>query len=606
MSLQPQKDKKKLDSSQAVVRLSRCGKRFEVVVKREPVARLKEAQKRAKKEGTEGPKIEASQLDDYLDVRVVFGNVTKGDAVKEKELETIFQVPEFKEIEAPQTLQKALLVILLRGELQTSEADRREHVQGESKLLREVSEAVARKVYIPAEKGKKEERVGRYTPDQVERMLKNVEFRPKPGRSHEALTLDAIRAIRDADEAPVQRHQLLYTLVNIPEQMSKDLLEALARHPGYTLPMETASGKKKTLRFLLDPDLQTDLEKEFPFLKDPKACVCEKDVLWEDGDLTLCVEPSAGSAPEGQEEKKDTSRGGQKKAKDIRQKAKKDDDSDGGKDRKFKDLRADLGGFVGGDDERDPGAMYMSRMKDRKKKGKRQTGGDSDEEGSPKPSKEEQPVPLSKPKDSKRDQDDDKDEEPSGKAARKKGKPESDEEEAESKRKPTKKGRGADSDDEEKGKKDKRRGKSAYSDDDDDVPPKKEAPGKSLKGKKKGRGSDSEEDSEEEAVKKKSSAKPKRGAKDEDSDEDEPPARKTSAKAKQGRKADESDDEDSRRKPSAGKKGKNAKPASSDEEEEAHKKASGKAKKEVQGPQRRRRRGPKGSEGQEEVKGRQR
>ena len=53
MSIQPQKDKKKLDSSQAVVRFARCGKRLEIIAKRDAINRLREAQKKAKKDGKE-------------------------------------------------------------------------------------------------------------------------------------------------------------------------------------------------------------------------------------------------------------------------------------------------------------------------------------------------------------------------------------------------------------------------------------------------------------------------------------------------------------------------------------------------------------------------
>lgn len=105
-----------------------------------------------------------TDIDEVLQSKTVFANVSKGQVSKKEDLVSCFGMEDQEAI---------CLEILAKGELQVSEKER--HVQQDS-MLKEIATAVADKCVNPESKRP-------YTVTLIEKGMKDIHFAVKPNRN---------------------------------------------------------------------------------------------------------------------------------------------------------------------------------------------------------------------------------------------------------------------------------------------------------------------------------------------------------------------------------------------------------------------------------------
>lgn len=127
-----------------------------------------------------------TDLDNILQSRIIFTNVSKGIAGNKGDLQKVFGKVSEDEM---------ITLILKEGDLQKATAER--DAEGEQRY-REICSIVAEKC-VHAETGR------RIPPTLIEKALKELGYVVKPGKSPKKLALDAIKLLVGSGHYPIQR-----------------------------------------------------------------------------------------------------------------------------------------------------------------------------------------------------------------------------------------------------------------------------------------------------------------------------------------------------------------------------------------------------------------
>lgn len=179
----------------AVVRLKKGGKRFEIACYPNKVA-------------TWRSKVE-KDLDEVLQSRTVFTNVSKGQVAKKEELKKVFDTDDHSEI---------CLQILAKGEIQVTEKER--HSQLESSV-RDIATIVADKCINPETKRP-------YTVTIIERAMKELHFSVKPTKGTKQQALDVIKQLKEKGTIEIARAQMKLRIF-IPAREAKKVKEKVKK-----------------------------------------------------------------------------------------------------------------------------------------------------------------------------------------------------------------------------------------------------------------------------------------------------------------------------------------------------------------------------------------
>ncbi|XP_003747318.1 ribosome maturation protein SBDS [Galendromus occidentalis] len=176
----------------AIVRMKKCGTRFEIACYKNKVVSWRN-------------KVERN-LDEVLQMQVVYTNVSKGQVAKKEDLVKCFGTDD-------QT--KICEEILSKGELQISEKER--HTQLES-TFKDIANIVADKTVNPETKRP-------YPVSIIEKSMKDIHFSVKPNRTAKQQALEVIRALEDTID--LQRTQMTLHIVVANGKAHKDRLRDL-------------------------------------------------------------------------------------------------------------------------------------------------------------------------------------------------------------------------------------------------------------------------------------------------------------------------------------------------------------------------------------------
>uniref|UniRef100_A0AC35TQT7 Ribosome maturation protein SBDS n=1 Tax=Rhabditophanes sp. KR3021 TaxID=114890 RepID=A0AC35TQT7_9BILA len=220
----------KLLTNVAVVRMKKCGKRFEIACYKNKVVNWRN-------------KVEKN-IDEVLQIPTVFTNVSKGQVAKKEELLKVFETDNTIEI---------CKIILEKGDLQVSDKERT--VQSES-VFKELSNHIANMCVNPETK-----RV--YSVAVIEKALKDAHIAIKPNKTIKQQALDAIPKIKES--LTIERAQMRLR-VALPSREAKRLHKQVRELFG-TVEIEDWDEATGNLDMtgLVDPGVYKKMEK---FVKD--------------------------------------------------------------------------------------------------------------------------------------------------------------------------------------------------------------------------------------------------------------------------------------------------------------------------------------------------
>ncbi|OQR68044.1 ribosome maturation protein SBDS-like [Tropilaelaps mercedesae] len=177
----------------AVVRLKKGGKRFEIACYKNKVVSWRN---RVEKD-----------LDEVLQMHVVYTNVSKGQVAKKDDLVKCFGSKD-------QT--KICEEILTKGELQVSDKER--HNQFES-TFKDIANIVADKTVDPETKRP-------YPLSIIEKSMRDIHFSVKPNRTAKQQALEVIRILKEV--IPIERSQMKLRIVIPSGKVLRNRLRTLA------------------------------------------------------------------------------------------------------------------------------------------------------------------------------------------------------------------------------------------------------------------------------------------------------------------------------------------------------------------------------------------
>ncbi|KAI8817844.1 ribosome maturation protein SBDS-like protein [Fimicolochytrium jonesii] len=164
----------------SVVRLKKGGKRFEIACYKNKV--------------TEWRNNVETDLDNVLQTRSVFVNVSKGQTAKQEDLQAAFKTGD---------LDKIILEILRKGEQQVSEKER---TQSLTNLSRDIATTVADKCINPSTNRP-------YTVTMIEKAMTEMHFSVNPNRSAKQQALEVIKQLQEKKVIPIARAQMRVRVV---------------------------------------------------------------------------------------------------------------------------------------------------------------------------------------------------------------------------------------------------------------------------------------------------------------------------------------------------------------------------------------------------------
>jgi len=159
----------------SVVRLKKAGIRFELACYKNKVGEWRK--------GVE------TDLDEVLQTRTIFSNVSKGLAAKHEDMAEAFP----KENE-----DQIIIQILKKGELQVSEKERQHE---SANVAKDIANIVAEKCVNP-------ETNRPYTVTLIEKVMKDIHYSVKPNQNAKQQALEVIRQLREKGEIPIARAQM--------------------------------------------------------------------------------------------------------------------------------------------------------------------------------------------------------------------------------------------------------------------------------------------------------------------------------------------------------------------------------------------------------------
>ncbi|KAJ3168995.1 hypothetical protein HDU88_001322 [Geranomyces variabilis] len=175
----------------SVVRLKKGGKRFEIACYKNKVMEWRN-------------NVE-TDLDNVLQVRSVFTNVSKGQAANKEDLQTAFKTTDDDKI---------ILEILKKGELQVGEKERSQQL---GNLSRDIATTVAEKCINPDTKRP-------YTVTMIEKAMADLHYSVNPNRNAKQQALDVIKQLQEKKTIPIARAQMRVRVV-APGKEGKKLKE---------------------------------------------------------------------------------------------------------------------------------------------------------------------------------------------------------------------------------------------------------------------------------------------------------------------------------------------------------------------------------------------
>jgi ribosome maturation protein SDO1 len=157
----------------AVVRMKKCGQRFEIACYKNKVVSWRK-------------KVE-KDIDEVLQTHTVFTNVSKGQVAKKEDLIKCFQTDDHD---------KVAIEILDKGELQISEKERQSQ---QEETLKEIATMVADKCVNPETKRP-------YSVSMIEKAMKQIHFSVKPNRNAKQQALEIIGQLKTV--IPIEKAQM--------------------------------------------------------------------------------------------------------------------------------------------------------------------------------------------------------------------------------------------------------------------------------------------------------------------------------------------------------------------------------------------------------------
>lgn len=159
----------------AVVRMKKCGKRFEIACYKNKVLSYRN-------------KVE-KDLDEVLQTRTVFTNVSKGEVAKKEDLIKAFGTEDHEKI---------CIQILDKGELQISDKERQNQMESS---LKEIATIIADKCVNPDTKRP-------YPVTMIEKGMKQIHFSVKPNKNNKQQALVAMKELKEKNVLPIERAQM--------------------------------------------------------------------------------------------------------------------------------------------------------------------------------------------------------------------------------------------------------------------------------------------------------------------------------------------------------------------------------------------------------------
>ncbi|KAL0083772.1 ribosome maturation protein SBDS-like protein [Phycomyces blakesleeanus] len=159
----------------SIVRLRKGGKRFELACYKNKVMEWRS-------------NVE-SDLDEVLQIHSVFLNVSKGQVASKSDLEKCFKTDE---------LEKVILEILKKGELQVAEKERSNQLES---MWKDIANIVTDNCVNPQTKRP-------YTVTMIEKAMQDLHLSVNPKRSSKSQALEVIKQLQEKQMLPIQRAQM--------------------------------------------------------------------------------------------------------------------------------------------------------------------------------------------------------------------------------------------------------------------------------------------------------------------------------------------------------------------------------------------------------------
>lgn len=210
----------KLLTNVAVVKIKKCGKRFEIACYKNKVVSWRE--------GIE------KDLDEVLQSHTVFVNVSKGEVAKNADL-----VKCFEELQGNQT--EICKLILAKGDLQVSEKERQAQQEA---MFKDIATVISDKCVNPESKRP-------YPVSIIEKAMKECHIAVKPNKNSKQQALDTIGKLQAS--IPIERAMMRMKVVT-PLKASNKIRKSLTKMgPGVKVESEEKVEEEMVMILLVDP-----------------------------------------------------------------------------------------------------------------------------------------------------------------------------------------------------------------------------------------------------------------------------------------------------------------------------------------------------------------
>jgi len=215
----------KLLTNVAVVRMKKCGKRFEIACYKNKVLSWRE--------GVE------KDLDEVLQSHTVFTNVSKGEVAKKADL-----MKAFEETKGDQS--EICKIILSKGDLQVSEKERQAQTDA---MLKDMATIISDKCVNPESKRP-------YPVSMIEKAMKECHIAVKPNKNSKQQALEAIVKLKET--LPIERAQMRIKVTTPVKMVNK--IKKLFNKLSVVIEKEEVEGEEVVLLILMDPGQYRTIE----------------------------------------------------------------------------------------------------------------------------------------------------------------------------------------------------------------------------------------------------------------------------------------------------------------------------------------------------------
>lgn len=201
----------------AVVRIKKCGRRFEIACYKNKVVSWRNQVEK--------------DIDEVLQTHTVFLNVSKGQVAKKEDLLKAFGKDDQTEI---------CKEILMKGELQVSDKERSSQLDA---LFKDIATTVADKCVNPEIKRP-------YPVTTIEKAMKDIHYSVKPNQSAKQQALVVIKMLKES--IPIERAQMRLQVVFTGKD-TKKWKEKLTKIQSIEVEKEERNEDQLSIVFLVDP-----------------------------------------------------------------------------------------------------------------------------------------------------------------------------------------------------------------------------------------------------------------------------------------------------------------------------------------------------------------